>query len=344
MAADVFGTYLILAMGLFTVSSLIIGYFFLNNSVIGAARGSAYYSYSRIMEVISSSIKSDSSTATNLNLNSRYVIFSAYFTSENHIYYDIIDGLRVFMYGIPRDDTKLLNDIINSAQYSYSNEGLISTQKLKKCAGQPCICLAELDSELKLSPEYFKPLACADICFGEDTAKYLNLFNSYTGDDKTPKAKILYANQQMGTVRCKKCVDFIANQDNYELQDYGLYQVIVTPFNPNLNNTLNLAKLKEFSDSTKFSFIQNIVECKGFDEIIKDSGKQNLNYADSLMFIYGANNENKGVFVLMNPKESFLFKLFGLEQIDNNSQPPAVIRYLQTTNIRAEKAHTSGLI
>lgn len=344
MAADVFGTYLILAMGLFTVSSLIIGYFLLNNSVIGAARGSAYYSYSRIMEVISSSIKSDSSTATNLNLNSRYVIFSAYFTSENHIYYDIIDGLRVFMYGIPRDDIKLLNDIIDSAQYSYSNEGLTSTQELKKCAGQPCICLAELDSELILSPEYFKPLACVDICFGEDTAKYLNLLNTYTGDDKTPKAKILYANQHMDTPRCKKCADFMANQNNYGLQDYGLYQVIGTPFNPNLNNTLNLATLKEFSDSTKFSFLQNIIECKGFDEIIKDSGKQNLNYADSFMFVYGTNDENRGVFALMNPKESFLFKLFGLEQIDNNSQPPAVIRYSQTTNIRAEKAQTGGLI
>jgi hypothetical protein len=108
----------------------------------------------------------------------------------------------------------------------------------------------------------------------------------------------------------------MANQNNYGLQDYGLYQVIGTPFNPNLNNTLNLATLKEFSDSTKFSFIQNIVECKGFDEIIKDSGKQNLNYADSFMFVYGTNDENRGVFALMNPKESFLFKLFGLEQID----------------------------
>jgi hypothetical protein len=46
----------------------------------------------------------------------------------------------------------------------------------------------------------------------------------------------------------------------------------------------------------------------------------------------------------MNPKESFLFKLFGLEQIDTNSEPPSLIRYSQTSTIKAEKAQTGGLI
>ena len=47
---------------------------------------------------------------------------------------------------------------------------------------------------------------------------------------------------------------------------------------------------------------ENIIERKGFDEIIRDSGKLNLNYDDAFMFVYGTNEEDRSVFALMNPK------------------------------------------
>ena len=124
MAADVFGTYLILAMGLFTVSSLIIGYFLLNNSVISCGKEALTHLFKNARNAqLINKVRFFNSNQPEFKFKIHY--FSAYFTSEYDIYYDIIDGLRMFMYGIPRNDLSMLKDIMNSAQYSFSNEFLI---------------------------------------------------------------------------------------------------------------------------------------------------------------------------------------------------------------------------
>ncbi|MFA5333758.1 MAG: hypothetical protein WC376_04655 [Candidatus Nanoarchaeia archaeon] len=332
MAADVFGTYLVLSMGLFTVASIIIGYFLLNSAVINAARSSAYYAYIRIAEGLSSSIKSSSSSITNINIYPKYLIFSAYFRSENQIYYNTPDGLKVFFYGIPRNDIDMFTDIKNSIQSSYSNEGMPSRQELKKCVGQPCLCFAELDVELNLAPDYFKPLACIDICWGENVAEYNTEIN-YADFSEEVKTIVNKLNNQMPfyNSKCKACRDYV-NSINYKLLQSKDYSVLVTDFDPHLSNKLNLDRLADFSEKTKFSFLTNIIECKSFNELIDSSGKS----MDSLVFVFNNLTDN-GTFALMNANYNTIFKLISFDY-NNNDQPiNPTISYTMNSLIKSEK-------
>jgi hypothetical protein len=334
MAADVFGTYLVLSMGLFTVASIIMGYFLLNNAVVNAARGSAYYTYIRLSEAISSSITSSSSSITNVNIYPKYMIFSAYFLSENQIYYNTPDGLKSFLYGIPRDDKDTFIEIKNSIQSSYSNEGMPSRDELKKCVGQPCLCFAELDTELKLEPKYFSPLACVDICFGENVEEYIaKIGYSSNFSQGFPKEIISDVNSQMATAsnpKCKACVDYI-NSANYKLIQNDDYSVLASDFNKNLNNDLNLENLAEFSQKTKFSFLNDIIECKSFNELIDASGKS----MDSLAFVFSNSTQN-GIFILMNANYNAIFKLISLEYTQNAQINPSK-SYSMTSLVKSEK-------
>jgi hypothetical protein len=347
MAADVFGTYLVVSMGLFTVTSIIIGYFLLNSAVVNAARGSAYYTYIRLAEGISSSIKSSSSSVTNLNIYPKYLIFSAYFKSEDDIYYNTQDGINLFMYGIPRDDRDMFMDIKDSIQSSYNNKGMPSRQELSKCVGLPCLCIADLDSELVLTPDHFNPIACVDICWGENITGYNNLIESssfYISENGLPHKIISDANTKMVTqsnlnvnTKCRACVEYI-NTGDYSIIDNKNYAVMVTPFNLNLNNVKNLAKLANFSEKTKFSFLTNIIECTSFKDLIEESG----NDPDSLAFVFNDLVGN-GTFVFMKVKENSILKLISFEYTALPSSINPTKSYTMTSLVKCDKLKNDAI-
>jgi hypothetical protein len=209
-----------------------------------------------------------------------------------------------------------------------------SRDELKKCVGQPCLSFAELDSELKLSVEYFKPLACVDICIGENVGEYIAKigYSSYFSQG-FPKEIISDVNSQMATAlnpKCKACVDYI-NSANYKLIQNDDYSVLAADFNKNLDNDLNLKGLADFSQNTKFSFLNEIIECKSFDELISLSGKN----IDSLAFVFSNSTQN-GTFILMNANYNAIFKIIGLEYTQNAQINPTK-SYSITSLVKSEK-------
>ncbi|MDD5499796.1 MAG: hypothetical protein PHT91_02895, partial [Candidatus Nanoarchaeia archaeon] len=279
MAADVFGFYTIVAMGLFTVLSIIIGYALLNTAVVNVARGSAYYTYTRITESISLAMLHSSSSATNLNVYPRYLIFSAYFEDEQDIYYNVVEGLRMFSYGINHNHLTHFNrERASITGNSYSNMNDPLREELKKCVKDQCICFGEMEEKLNLAPEYFKPLACVDICWGEFPDDYSDAITYYENIYFLPYALVNAANNHISSMhpqsKCAQCANFMNNANNYDILDFqGLGAVVTKSFSSGGLNSQNYAKLEEFSRATKFSFVPNIIECVTMTELANPSMK-----------------------------------------------------------------------
>lgn len=320
MAADVFSFYTVTAMGLFTVLSIIVGYLLLNNAIVSSSRGSAYYAYTRISDSISNSMYSGVSSISNINLYRRYVLFSAYFNSEDDINYDVMEGFKIFSYGINEENFngQILKDINKSSTgYSYSNSQDENRKELKKCVGDVCLCFGEMEVPLKLEPEYFNPLACVDICWGEYPGEY----PSFLTKDLS-RISINIANEQVSTnhpaSKCSECVNYMKSTNNYFRLKYQGLNSIVTKYTPSEDNSYNYLSLEEFSRITKFSFIPNVIECRTMTELASKSGKKASNNAPHL-FLLEFNSTSKGLFTLITPESNnLLVKILSLEYSYDN--------------------------
>jgi len=342
MAADVFGFYTVVAMGLFTVLSIIIGYALLNAAVVNVARGSAYYTYTRIIDAVGGAMNTATSSITNLNIYPRYVIFSAYFESEDEIYYDVIEGLRMFSYGINQNQLNMFKENYNSVTgTSYSNEGDPLREELKKCVKDQCICFGEMESRLNLSSEFLNPLACVDICWGEYPAEYGSAINSTILSTPAIRPNVLInaANTIVSTnhpsSKCGKCAQYMAS-DKYKVLLFQGLSAITINIDEGHTNFDNYKYLWEFSKATKFSFIPNIIECQSMSKLAEDTGKV-ITGAPHL-FMFGNETINQGIFALLTPssQDSVLIKILSFNYVQDypvNRQRS----YVETSFIKAEK-------
>ena len=346
MAADVFGFYTIVAMGLFTVLSIILGYVLMSSAVVNAARGSAYYAYTRISEAIGNSMYSGTSSVVNINLYPKYVIFSAYFDSLEDLEYNTMEGMKMFSYGVNQDEyNQILRDIVASATgYSYSNANDPLRVELNKCVGDVCLCFGEMESALKLEPEYYKPLACADICWGEFPGEYTN-YVSARSDDK-PREILLSANTHFSqgsysSSKCAACVNYV-NNGNYNIYTSQGYNVILTGYTDG-NNINKFSTLRDFSHATKYSFIPNVIECRTMDEIASASGKRMADNSPHLFF-FEATSQQKGLFSLLNvDDEALIIKVLSLEYVEE-SITNRLKSVVKTSFIKAEPLSQDTII
>ncbi|MDD4354127.1 MAG: hypothetical protein PHN56_06765 [Candidatus Nanoarchaeia archaeon] len=342
MAADVFAFYTTVSMGLFTVLSIIVGYLLLNNAIISTSRGSAYYVYTRISDSISNAMYSGVSSMTNINLYKKYIIFSAYFESKETLYYKEMEGLKLFSYGINQDDanSQILKDINKSVTGdSYSNENKILRKELEKCIGDVCLCFGEVEVPLKLEFDYFTPLACVDVCWGE----YPNEYPLYVTNE-LQRVTLKNANEKISTdypeSSCNTCVTYMNSANDYSLLQNQGFNAIVTKYQTSQFNSVNYLYLKEFSEATKFSFIPNIIECRTMSELSAKSGKTFLDSKIPHLFVFEVNSEQKGLFTILTPKsENLLFKILSLEynsEYEFNDRENLTISVVKTSFIKSE--------
>jgi hypothetical protein len=282
---------------------------------------------------------------SNINIYPKYVIFSAYFSSLEELDYEIMKGMRVFSYGVNHDNFRqILNDIIASGTgESYVNTNADSRIELTKCVGDACLCFGEMEASLNLDPEYLKPLACADICWGEEPGEYPLKLKEM--DSLTPRSALLAANQYIAGLnplgKCAECFNYM-NSDKYsDFSSQGFTFLVANNFNNAYTNELNMERLREFSEATKFSFVPNIIECRTMDEITSSSDKNMANPSSSHLFFFGTDDNKEGLFLLLNtPLDSITFKIFSLEHEHDSSMTKSVIK---TSFLRAEKASSDFL-
>jgi hypothetical protein len=377
MAAEVTGFLAVVFMALATMTAIVGGYLLLNVAVSNIAKMSSYYTFLRVSDAISTSFKAGSSSATNLFLSPQYVLFTAYFTTEDYIPYFAFDGQRmnhiVINHGgptAPQTGTPSLFEQVRSSStgLAINNKDVTNRIELSKCARDACICIGEMTSFLDLRPEYFIPGACVEICWGEDLENYPDTegftnydsclnnpsnYNTYT----TPRALYKYCNNQAASrgknTMCQDCVDFMnAYNNKFELKEEKGYTVLMIkigdPEDPNINN---VGKLEQFSNAAKFSFIPQIIECKSMGELAETSGRNA--YCSTgpppapYLFNYISRRGDEGIFGIMTVsvdedyESGVLFKLINIDYFQDEVINPSTC-YSANTFIKTEEGEEEG--
>lgn len=347
MTADVTAFLTILSMALFTILSIVGGYLLLNTAVTNIARESSYYTYTRLEDLLAQSFSSGSSGSTNMYLTGRFVLFFAKFSSSSEIPFYAYDGVHLSNVAVNlegNDGRRIFEDIRDSStgQRIY-NDNVKSREELSKCVGDVCLCIGEMNSFLSLAPEYFKPNACVEICWGEDPSKYDACLNNPANQILLANPKQLmstcndYVKQNVPSGACARCLNYINSANNlYTSRDTG-YELLILPIRLNLTNEEPLAKLEEFSESTKYSFISIIIECTKLSDIAESVAKNRYCYSKSnqelVPYYLGYYNSTgtSGVLSIISAAalegtkpvaRNVLFKLFNIDYEQNSAINP----------------------
>lgn len=354
MAADVTALFTIIALALFTLTSIIAGYLLLNTAVTSVARESTYYTYTRLCDTIGNSISSSSASTTNARLSPKYVLFFAKFSDETEIFFDEFDGQRLNDIAVNMEDLSFFNDIrLSSSGNSYSNRDFTSREFLKECIDETCFCIGEVNSALILEQEYFDANACVNICWGDDVEAYDSCLTNNIAQYTTPRELMEHCNQIVSEIEtaedCSECVEFISGGQLSVANGNG-YDIMVINSDLNNNNDINSQLLEDFSEATKYSFLSNVIECRPISEMAINAGRagycsdssilvtsdfNDLNIYSNVAYSY---EENEGILAMISSTQSIgndytgytlsdntiNFNLFTFEYYQNNQINPQI--------------------
>ncbi len=358
MSADVVGFLSVVAMGLFTVFAIIGGYLLLNTAVTNLAHESAYYTFIRMSEVFSDAIQSTSSSATNMQFNPRYVIFTAYFDNPVEIPYYVFEGQRFNSIVVNQDSKDLMEEVILSSTGDYLfNEGSPARAQLVNCVGDVCLCIGEMTTFLRVEEDYLTPGACSEICWGESLKNYAtgscnydncmtNSFSSYS----TPRDLMTACNNQVSgdtcslNTNCISCVDFMNDYiNNFVLAEEEGYNVLSLRLDdPDAANSVNSEYLHSFSSATKYAFVDNIIECRSMAAIASSGGRNSYCGGNApYLFKYYPEEGEQGLFTVITTNQesgnyNVLMELLNVDYEQDDPISPDKC-YLFNSFIQSEK-------
>jgi hypothetical protein len=313
MAADTVGFLTVVAMGLFTVFSIIGGYLLLNTAVTSIARQNSYYTFVRVCDTISDSMQSTSASATNLVLSPQYVIFSAYASDYTDFIYPIFDGQRLNHIAVNHEDYVLFDEILESStgQSILSTELPTNRQELLKCVDDVCLCIGEMTTYLLIEDEFLIPNACVEICWGENTQDYDScLFENYN-TEIPPRELMNFCNNELANdnnnALCQECVEYMNDyEDNFQVAQETGFNVLVTNFETLTSpNSENIAYLQDFTEATKYSFIPYVIECNSMYDLAISAARNGYcgSSQSPYLFNFLGEDEELGIFTILTTNQ-----------------------------------------
>ena len=332
MGADSTSFLTVLSMGLFTVLSIVVGYIMLNSAIGDQVAKSAYYGFSRFVGLMESAFEKNSASMADVYFYPQYVIFMAYFGNIEDIEYYSFEGQRLNDIAVNQDSNLLFDQIIKSSSLDTQVLQSVNDEKRKeliKCVGQSCICFGQMNSFLFVEEEYIVPNACVDICWGENPTSYRSCVAGKTGEPKTimrtcnNEAKNNDGMNGFSSPKCRECVEFMENSNNFVVKDGGEYNILTLKVSQGVNkNSDTYLKLKDFSTKTKFSFIPVVIECVTLESIAESSkcgGAPHLmKYGNELFSIFTTSKIQGDI----QKSNHVLFDLFTLNYEQNDLFSP----------------------
>ncbi|VVB75132.1 Uncharacterised protein [Candidatus Tiddalikarchaeum anstoanum] len=363
MATEVTAFLTVLSMGLFTFVAILGGYMLLNSAVTSIARDSAFTTFVRTGEIIADSMSSRTSGATNMYLSPKYVLFFASFTTEALIPYYEYDGSHLNSVAVnldATDGTRLFNDIRASSTGNHIwNDGYVKRKELSKCVNDVCLCLGEMESFLIFDQDYLKPNACVELCWGQNVSNYDSCTRTNTGDPRSIMNTCNTGVSQLGGI-CSACTSYMNDAIKRSIVRGKYYDILILPSVMSQTNEVNVRLLQDFSEKTKFSFINRVLECRTMASFAATAGKNNYcaigssSNAIPYLFNYVNNSGPSGVVAMISASQKLgtttqsirasdiIFKLFNVEYFQSNNNDHSMdvtnpnICYTTPTFITAE--------